>query len=131
METVILTNMCMVYDENEKVLVHNKIGNTSWCGLTFPGWHIEKNESLVDSVIRGVYEETGLSIENPILCGSKDWINSDGSRYLVLFFKANKYSGKIKSSSEGEMKWMTLEDMKNGKWWSTWIKWLTFLLTIL
>lgn len=41
-------------------------------GLTFPGGHIEKGESFVDSVIREVYEETGLTIENPRICGTKE-----------------------------------------------------------
>jgi len=34
-ERVILTNMCMVYDEN-RILVQNKVNN-DWTGLCFPG----------------------------------------------------------------------------------------------
>lgn len=39
-ETVILTNMCMVYDGN-KVLVQDKL-DPKWRGATFPGGHVEK-----------------------------------------------------------------------------------------
>ena len=113
-EVVTLTNMCMVYDDNGNVLVQDKV-DTKWCGWTFPGGHIEKGESFVDAVIREVYEETGLTIRNPRICGTKDWQRKDGSRYLVVLYKTNKYSGELKSSAEGEVKWMPLEEFVNGK----------------
>ena len=56
-EKIELTNMCMIYDNNGNVMVQDKI-NQSWGGITFPGGHIEKQESSVDSVIREVKEET-------------------------------------------------------------------------
>ena len=113
-ETVTLTNMCMVYDDNGNVLVQDRIDD-DFCGITFPGGHIEKGESFVDSVIREVYEETGLKIEKPQICGTKDWMQDDGSRYLVVFYKTNRFSGEIKSSDEGEVYWMPLEQMKKSK----------------
>ena len=113
-EQVTLTNMCMVYDDKGNVLVQDKI-DENWGGLTFTGGHVEKGESFVDSVIREVYEETGLKIENPRICGTKDWPREDGSRYIVVFYKTNKFSGTLKSSDEGEVKWMPLEQMKKEK----------------
>lgn len=106
-ETVILTNMCMVYDGN-RVLVEEKVGK-DYKGIIFPGGHIEKNEPIVDSVIREIYEETGLTIENPKLCGIKDWITEDGERYIVFLFKANHYFGELKSSNEGEVFWTDID----------------------
>ena len=89
-EKVILTNMCMVYDAN-KVLVQDRL-NKNWKGLTFPGGHIEKHESFTDAVIREVKEETGLTIENPKLCGIKEFHKSkDGKRYIVFLYIAKKY----------------------------------------
>lgn len=35
-----LINMCMVINKNVQVLMQNKVGNSSWCGLTFPGGHL-------------------------------------------------------------------------------------------
>lgn len=112
-EVVTLTNMCMIYDDKGNVLVQDKV-DEKWGGLTFPGGHIEKGESFVDSVIREVYEETGLTIEKPRICGTKDWEREDGSRYLVVFYKTNRFRGDLKSSEEGEVKWMSLEEMKSG-----------------
>lgn len=63
-----LTNMCMIYDGAGRVVVQDKVGK-NWGGITFPGGHVEKDESFVDSVIREVKEETGLDIQSPKLCG--------------------------------------------------------------
>ena len=104
-----LVNMCMIYQYG-LVLVQNKV-HSEWGGLTFPGGHVETTESLTDAVIREVFEETGLKIESPVLCGTKDWVNDDGSRYLVLFYKTNKFQGELKSSNEGNVFWMPLEDL--------------------
>ena len=109
-ESVILTNMCMIYD-GDMVLVQDK-RDDSWGGVTFPGGHVENGESFTDAVIREVNEETGLTISCPQLCGIKNWINKDGSRYMVIFYKTNKFSGNIKSSEEGEVFWTTVDEMK-------------------
>ncbi len=109
-ETVTITNMCMVYDGTH-VLVQDRI-SPDWTGITFPGGHIEKGESFTDAVVREVFEETGLKITFPRLCGIKDWINDDGSRYMVLFYKTDKYEGSLVSSEEGEVYWIEIDKLK-------------------
>ena len=44
-------------------------------------WHIEAHEGLVESVIREVKEETGLTIKNPKLVGMKHFYTTDNERY--------------------------------------------------
>ena len=67
------------------------------------------------AVIREVFEETGLNISCPVLCGIKDWINDDGSRYMVLFYKTNVFEGQLLSSDEGEVYWIKIDEMKKAK----------------
>lgn len=109
-EKVILTNMCMIYDDNGNVLVQEKIKNNN--GLIFPGGHVEMGESIVDSMVREIKEETGLTVSDLDFCGLKDWVNVDGSRYIVFLYRTNKYSGKLCSSIEGNVFWMQINELK-------------------
>ena len=63
-------------------------------------------------MIREIKEETGLTISNLEFCGIKDWVEEDGSRYMVFLYKTNVFSGTIQSSSEGDVFWMPLEELK-------------------
>ena len=110
-ETVTLTNMCMVTD-GTRVLVQNRV-DPDWSGYTFPGGHVEAGESFTDAVIREVREETGLTIEAPRLCGIKDWPEEDGSRYMVLLYRADRFSGTLVSSGEGEVSWVELDALRS------------------
>ena len=102
-----LTNMCLICDGN-KVLVQEKAGTN---GLVFPGGHVEEGESLLESVVREMKEETGLTIENPKICGFKNWIQEDGTRYIVLLYKTHKFAGELKSSDEGRVFWIDRADI--------------------
>ena len=104
-EQAIFTNLCMVYDDAGNILVEDRL-DPSWPGLCFPGGHIEPGESFVESVIREVREETGLTIETPILCGTKQFQTEKGERYVVFFYKTNRFSGALKSSDEGKVFWI-------------------------
>ena len=113
-ERVILTNLCMIVD-GTRILVQDKVGKGA-DGIILPGGHVEEHEPIVDSVIREMKEETGLDIENPRLCGVKEWINEDGSRYVVFLFRAEKFSGELVSSDEGRVFWMAKEDVLKSRW---------------
>lgn len=105
-------NLCMVYDGQGNVLVQNR-KNPNWSGITFPGGHVEAGESFADAVKREVWEETGLTIEQPVLCGIKQWGEEDGVRAVVLFYKTNRFSGELKSSEEGEVFWVRREEFES------------------
>ena len=111
-ESAIFTNMCMIYEGNGNILVQDR-KSKDWPGITFPGGHVEKNESFVESVIREVLEETGLTINSPELCGIKQFQDKNGVRYIVLLYKTKHYTGDIQSSEEGEVFWIKREDLLN------------------
>lgn len=110
--------MCMITDAEGRVLVQDRLPkpNNAWCGLTFPGGHVEPGETVVASVIREVREETGLTVTNLKNCGYIQWYNPDRqSQYFVFLFKTSSYSGDLKGSAEGNVRWMTLNEMLSGK----------------
>lgn len=105
----IISNMCMVY-KGDMILVINRT-KSDWPGLSFPGGHLEENETLEESVVREMKEETGLEIKNPKLCAIKEWDWGNGVRYLGLLYKTNDFKGELKSSNEGEVFWINKKDI--------------------
>ena len=116
MEEVELTNMCMVCDAKGNVLVQNKKGDRTWHGWNFPGGHVEQGEFVTPSVVREIREETGLTIENPKLCGIKEFQKEqDGKRFIVFLYVASRFSGELRSSAEGDVFWYPLSELKRSK----------------
>ena len=113
-ETVTLTNMVMIEDENGKILVEDKV-DPHWKGISFPGGHLLPNESIVHSAIREVKEETGLDIKDLKLVGVNNNVSPNFNRYLVFLFKTKTFSGELKSSEEGKVFWVEKKHLKNYK----------------
>ena len=107
-ERVELTVLCLLCD-GDKILLQNRV-KQDWQGYAMPGGHVEPGESVVDAVIREMREETGLRILQPRLCGVKQF-PIEGGRYLVFLFKADRYEGTLRSSAEGEVKWISRTEL--------------------
>lgn len=108
-ERVELTMLVMVTDKKGRMLVQDRL-DPDWGGVCFPGGHIEPGESVVRAAVREVWEETGLTIENPRLCGVKQFPIENG-RYLVFFLKTDRYTGELRDSREGPVFWVTEEEL--------------------
>lgn len=111
-EQAIFTNMCMVFDDTGRILVQDRMSK-NWPGVTFPGGHVDQGESFTKSVIREVWEETGLLIKSPVLCGIKQFQTKRDERYVVLLYKTDQFEGELKSSDEGEVFWIEREQLLN------------------
>ena len=113
--STILTNLCLIEDctTNKVVLQYRSPERyQKWSGYAFPGGHIEEGESLAESVIREVYEETGLTIADPKLVAVKDWEPEEGGRYIVFCYKATEFTGQLRSSEEGEVSWVKKDQLE-------------------
>ncbi len=109
-----LLNMCMIYDEKrDMVLTQHRVKNT-WPGFTFPGGKVEHGESLVQSTIREVKEETGLDVDKLKLCGIVHWYNSKThDRWMVFLYKTNSFIGQLLINPiEGDVTWVSLDEFK-------------------
>lgn len=107
-EQVELTTLCLIH-EGDRYLLQDRI-KADWKGFTLPGGHVEPGESIVDSVICEMKEETGLTIRNPKLCGIKQF-PIEGGRYIVFLFRTEEFDGELISSEEGKMHWVNKEEL--------------------
>lgn len=109
-EPTVLTTMVMVYD-GDNILVQDRL-NPNWPGITFPGGHVEPCESFVKCAAREVWEETGLIVSDLRLCGIKQFTHRNGDfRYIVLFYKTDRFTGELRSSDEGKVFWIDKNDL--------------------
>lgn len=89
-QEVIFANLCKIR-AGDKVVVMERL-KQDWPGVAFPGGHVERGESIVSSVIRGVKEEIGLTVSNLELCGIQNWTDPiDHYRYLVFCCKTSHF----------------------------------------
>ena len=107
-----LTIMCMVYNDDGSFLVENRV-KKDWPGLTFPGGHVEDDESIYDAAIREMKEETGLTVSNLEPRGYIEWNDfGDGVRHLAILFRTKIYSGSLVPSKEGNIFFIKEEDIE-------------------
>ena len=124
MEEVELTNMCMVYDDDGNVLVQDK-KHPTWNGWNFPGGHVEAGEAVSASVVREVYEETGVHYEIDRLAiihenffnqheGSLKGLNChEICFYFLMKPKGNQKlnSNSFTSGHKEQMYWIPIKDL--------------------
>lgn len=106
-----LVTLVMIEREDGYVLAQKR--RLKYPGISFPGGHVEKNESIIDCAIREVKEETGLDIDNLFSCGVVHWTHKmTDKRYMCFMYKTKSFSGKLNENNrEGDNIWMDVNDL--------------------
>ena len=105
---MLLATLCYIQQDGCTLMLHrNKKANDThegkWNGL---GGKLEAGETPEECVIREVYEESGLSIRNPKLCGLLMFPHFKGNDWYVFVFTANEFTGGLIDSPEGRLEWI-------------------------
>jgi len=105
---VILATLCYVKRDGQTLMVYrnkkpNDMHEGKWNGL---GGKFEAGETPEECVIREIFEESGLSIYNPKLCGLLLFPNFKGDDWYVFVFTASDFSGELIDSPEGRLEWI-------------------------
>lgn len=81
--------------------------------VNFPGGKKEAGENMRDCVIRETFEETGLTIKNPVEVGYIEFPTAD---YYVRVFKSTEFSGKLKAKAdEVDLFWQDVDNVPYDK----------------
>lgn len=115
MPKVTLTNMVMIQDAiTKRVLVQDRV--LKYKGIAFPGGKAMDGESIHDSSVREIKEETGYDIKNLQPCGFIYWDEGNGEKYFTFFYKTSDYAGEsIGETREGKVFWCDLADLNDMK----------------
>jgi 8-oxo-dGTP diphosphatase len=118
---MILATLCYVKRDGCTLMVHrnkkaNDIHEGKWNGL---GGKFEAGETPEECVIREVYEESGLSILNPKLCGLLMFPQFKGNDWYVFVFTATDFSGELIDSPEGKLDWIPEESVLDFNLWES------------
>lgn len=95
-----------------------------WVGV---GGKLEPGESPEECIIREVEEETGLIIKKLNYKGLITFANAKGPPWYVYVFTSKSFTGKIKESREGNLKWIDNKDLLKLNLWEsdkTFMSWL-------
>jgi 8-oxo-dGTP diphosphatase len=75
--------------------------------VTIPGGRKEAMETPQAACIREMREETGLEVFSPLLAGVVSFFSpASGRETLCFYFSARSFSGRPRSSPEGEIFWI-------------------------
>lgn len=108
---VTVMNVVMIYDiANDSVLVQTR--TKKWKGGCFPGGHFENGESINDSAVREIREETGLEIKNLVPCGVVHWDKGEGRHEFIWCYRTKDFSGELTQCDEGINHWVKREDLQ-------------------
>ncbi len=102
------TTLCHIEKDGKYLMLHrikkkNDLNEDKWVGI---GGKFEDKESPEECNAREVYEETGLTLENPRYCGIVTFVSDKWETEYMHIFHAEKFSGEIKECDEGVLEWV-------------------------
>ena len=112
------TTLCYI-EKGDKVLLlyRNKKANDynggKWIGV---GGKFEEGETPEECLVREVWEETGLKLENYQKRGLV-FFEQNGYSEVMHLFTANEFSGSLKECSEGELCWVNKSEIMEKPTW--------------
>jgi 8-oxo-dGTP diphosphatase len=118
---MILATLCYIKHDGATLMVHrnkkaNDIHEGKWNGL---GGKFEAGETPEECVVREVFEESGLSIRDPKLCGLLMFPNFKGNDWYVFVFTGEDFSGELIDSPEGRLEWVPDEKVFDLNLWES------------
>lgn len=116
--SVVPSVVAIVQDDEHRILLIHKVDNGKWA---LPGGGHDIGESITDTVVREVKEETGYDVEVETLTGTytnpghvMSYDDGEVRQQFSLAFRARLIGGKAQASSESdEVEWVSPAAISN------------------
>jgi 8-oxo-dGTP diphosphatase len=115
-----LATLCYLKNNGHTLMMHrikrdNDMHFGKWNGL---GGKLQPGETPDECVIREVQEESGLTIQSPMLKGFITFPFFDQREdWYVFVYIAENFSGQLGDSSEGHLKWVPNNELTKLNLW--------------
>ena len=116
MKRTIVTLIGLINSENY-VLISNRKNRSQFSDFwEFPGGKVEKQESLVDALLRETKEELGLFLNSSCVAPLTFSVDtSEKQETLLLLFICRKWNGQPRGMEGQELKWVKPLDLSKYK----------------
>lgn len=111
---------CLIFNNKRQVLLQRRSDDGLWGN---PGGSMELGETIYETIIREIKEETNLDIKEKdlkifaIYSGEEQhhiYPNNDEVYFVNIIFETNNYSNKLKKDSESiELKFFDIDNLPN------------------
>lgn len=115
-----LATLCYLQTKTHTLMLHRAKRPTDyhygkWNGL---GGKFLPGETPEECVVREVEEECGLAVNNPQLIGFISFpLLDEKEDWFVFVFYAEEFSGDLRESTEGNLKWIKNEELLSLEMW--------------
>ena len=113
------TTLCYIEQNGSYLMLHrvkkeNDMNRDKWIGI---GGKFEDKESPEECVLREAREETGLTLLGPEYRGIVTFVSDEYPTEYMHLFWADHFVGEIKECDEGNLEWITKEDLMKIPMW--------------
>jgi len=108
-----LNSVLIIVQKGKKILVVERSKTDAWMPLhwSYPGGHIQKNETPYYAAKRELEEETGIKAKHVVYAGIRNTTN--GKMYIYLCDDFD-FSSEVKLNFEhSDHKWITYDDIQD------------------
>ncbi len=114
------TVLCYIERDDKYLMLYRNrkekdVNAGKWVGV---GGGFEENESPVDCLIREVWEETGLTLTSHRLRGIITFVSDKWEGETMFLFTADGFTGEMISCNEGELHWISKEEVPELPAWA-------------